>query len=114
MPKTRYDYENESKEYQRKIAEQEGEIRALKDELMKYQKEAKRVQELKNEYNRILSEEYWKPVVNERGAGRKPKINEAMIRTAKAMESQGATQRQIAERLGVSVGLINKAVNSVG
>jgi transcriptional regulator with XRE-family HTH domain len=111
MPKTRPDFEAQHAEDIRKIAELEKENAQLKEELNGYKREAKRVQELKDEYQAILAEEYWKPVNNERGAGRKPKLNDELTTKVIALHKKGMTQREISIRLGVSVGLVNKACN---
>lgn len=92
MPKTRYDYENQHKVDVKKIAELELEIKRLENELAYYQN--------KNDVQ-ILN--------NERGAGRKTKLTPFVLKTINQYRARGKSQREIAELLDVSVGLVNKA-----
>jgi len=74
---------------------------------------ADNVQKLKNEYTERLSEAYWMPTKNERGAGRKPKISPELIHEVNCLRVDGLSQRAIAEKLSISVGLVNKACNAL-
>jgi len=49
---------------------------------------------------------------NERGAGRKPKLNDGLIAKVKELRGKGASHKTIASELGISVGLAHKASQS--
>ena len=48
-------------------------------------------------------------IKNERGAGRKPKLNDELITKVKSLKSEGLSYKAIAQQLGISVGLAHKA-----
>jgi hypothetical protein len=96
MPKTRYDYENQHKEDVKKIEELEAEIKRLENELAYYQ--------YKNNAHKII---------NERGAGRKTKLTPYTLKVVSQYRTQGKSQREIAELLDISVGLVNKACKTL-
>jgi len=48
-------------------------------------------------------------IKNERGAGRKPKLNNELIAKVKSLKSEGLSYKAIAQQLGISVGLAHKA-----
>ena len=77
------------------------EVRKLKDE----------IQILKNELEEIKNKPIQK-IKNERNAGRKTMITPYLINNILAMSKAGNTQKDIAQRLGVSVGLVNKVLQA--
>jgi len=48
-------------------------------------------------------------IKNERGAGRKPKLNDELIAKVKSLKSEGLSYKAIAQELSISVGLAHKA-----
>lgn len=61
-------------------------------------------------YKAMAAESYWATPKNERGAGRKPKLTRELQDEIKRMRETGETLRQIAKSLGVSTGLVHKAL----
>jgi len=87
-------------------------IKEQEQELITLRNEKEHVQQLKNEFNEKLSEEYWKPAKNERGAGRKPKLTKELHSEIIRRKKSGETYRQIANAVGLSLGTVNKACNT--
>jgi len=48
-------------------------------------------------------------IKNERGAGRKPKLNDELIGKVKNLKNEGLSYKAIAQELSISVGLAHKA-----
>ena len=91
---------------------------ALKAECEKLTAERESVQKLINEhaalkaeYEKKLSESYWAQGKNERGAGRKPKLTDETAAEIRACRAEGMTFRAIADKTGLSLGLVHKAIN---
>ena len=83
----------------------------LISEIEKLYAEKENFQILKNEHQRKISEGYQTPIKNERGAGRKPKITPGITETVRGYRAEGMTYREIAEKTGLSLGLVHKAAN---
>jgi hypothetical protein len=123
MQRFKQDYERDEKLHLQKIADLETEIKrlhllineseaiikTLSEENNRYHQEAGHVQKLKTEYQQYLSEIYWAPKKNERGAGRKSMLTDSAVSTIKQYRAEGKTQKEIAELMGFSIGLVNKA-----
>ena len=86
-------------------------IQNLNVEIEQLRQEESEVQYLKNELKMKLSDAYWAPTKNERGAGRKPKISSMLIADVKQKRNQGFTFKAIAEEMNISVGLAHKAAS---
>lgn len=122
MPKTRYDYEiqHESDVHKIKILEEETRrqdavIKSLKSEIIILKSEAEYINEyinkLKNKDQSVLSNVYWTPDTTSHGAGRRIKLTDSVIKYIKKYRDEGRTQREIANMLKISIGLVNKACN---
>ena len=66
------------------------------------------------EYERMKSEPVTvHKIINERGAGRKPKLSAVLIEQINTLKTiDGLSQRQISKRLNISLGLVNRALNT--
>jgi uncharacterized coiled-coil protein SlyX len=91
------------------ISEQEQYINSLESLINDLRLNESVVQKLNDEYNQRRV-----PIKNERGAGRKPKLTKELIHEVKCLRGDGLTQRAIADKLSISVGLVNKACNTLG
>jgi hypothetical protein len=87
-------------------------INKQRDEIGKLRSEDEHVQKLKKELTEKISDAYWAPRRNDRGAGRKSKINKELVTEVKEKKKSGMTFRAIAETLNISLGLAYKAYNS--
>jgi len=81
----------------------------LKQELENHELMFAMIQELKNELKCNLPNRANKPTQNERGAGRKSKLNDELIAKVKSLRNEGKSHKSIAIDLGISVGLVHKA-----
>ena len=97
---------------EKEIEKKKALISEQEKELFTYRANNEHVQKLKYELQEKLSDLYWAPVKNERGAGRKPILTPKIIASIKALKKDGMTQRDIAKKMGYSLGLINKACNT--
>jgi len=86
----------------------ESEFQKIKNECENLKAEREIVQQLKNEYEYKVSEEYWKPKHNERNAGRKTKLDASTVEAIKQYRESGLTYAQIAKELSLSVGAVHK------
>lgn len=126
MPKTRQEYELQHKEDIQKLNEYENHVQNHFIKLNIMELEIKRlnavIEAQSTEIQILRSEaEYIKrhipstadicriPKSKRHGAGRKPKLNNALIKYIHKYRSEGRTQREIADMLNISVGLVNKA-----
>jgi uncharacterized coiled-coil DUF342 family protein len=115
MQRFKQDYERDEKIHLRKISELEAEIKQIHklnneylQEISRLQSEAVYVQKLKNEYLSLLKK-HNSLKTNNRGAGRKTKLNDEIINSIRQYRNKGKSQNEIAMILNLSVGLINKA-----
>jgi len=99
---SREDLETEIERLQKLNNEQKKEIRKLKTE-------DKNVQKLKSEFQKLINEQSLiHKLKNERGAGRKPKLNDELISEIKQQRSAGLKYSEIAINMGISVGLVHR------
>ena len=69
------------------------------------------LQELQEQVEQLKANTNIHKLINERGAGRKPKLTEAEIQSIKMYRLQGLSYRTIAEMFNCSVGLVHKLIN---
>lgn len=84
------------------------EVDQLKAIIENQEKELSRLRAKEAEANAIISGKYFEPTQNERGAGRKPKITREIKEEVDACKNQGMTYREIAEKMGLSLGYVHK------
>jgi len=87
-------------------------INEADEELKKHRDNEANVLRLMAEYKHKLSDVYWASSKNERGAGRKTKLNDDVIVKAKQYRADGKSFKEISLLMGLSVGLVHRASNS--
>ena len=72
-------------------------------------KELERLRTKEKEMNEIISGEYFKPIRNERNAGRKPvNVTAELKESITSYRKQGLSFKEISKNVGLSVGTVHK------
>ena len=79
-----------------------------KDDTIKRDRDT--IQKLLKDIEKLKSNNVVNKIKNERGAGRKTKINDDIIRTVYMLKLQNKSVRAIAEEIGLSVGTVQKII----
>lgn len=79
-----------------------------KDDTIKRDRDT--IQKLLKDIEKLKSNNVVNKIKNERGAGRKTKINDDIIRTVYMLKLQNKSVRAIAEEIGLSVGTAQKII----
>ena len=79
-----------------------------KDDTIKRDRDT--IQKLLKDNEKLKSNNVVNKIKNERGAGRKTKINDDIIRTVYMLKLQNKSVRAIAEEIGLSVGTVQKII----